>query len=280
MLKALKPTTPSSRNKIAIDYKGIGVKKLKLPRSMMGDTLKRQGRSVQSGKISVRRRGGGAKKKYRIVDFHGKESIVPGKVTDLLYDPMRNALLAYITYVDGDKRLVLATKNMKEGFNIDADQMSAREGARRELSSLPVGSQICCVELKPGKGGQLARSAGSSCFLAGFDDSGFAIIRLPSGETRKVKKNCKATLGVVGNESVFNTSAGKAGTNRNKGKRPRVLGKSMNAVDHPHGGGKGHAPIGMSMRRSKWGKPAQGVKTSTRGKRGTSKLIVKSRKKK
>jgi large subunit ribosomal protein L2 len=258
----------------------MGISKPKLQKSLLLGPVKRQGRSAQTGKITVRRRGGGVKKQYRAVDFFGKEGVVPGKVTDLVYDPVRSAFLAYITYADGDKRLVLATKNMKPGFQVNAEPSSIREGTRKKLSELPIGSQICSVELKPGKGGQMARSAGSSCFLAGFDEDRYAIIRMPSGETRKVLKECMATLGVVGNEGANNVSLGKAGTNRLRGKRPSVLGKSMNAADHPHGGGKGHAPIGLKMRRSKWGKPAQGVKTSTKKKRGTQKLIVKSRKSK
>ncbi|GAB4140579.1 MAG: 50S ribosomal protein L2 [Patescibacteria group bacterium] len=274
-IKIYKPTTSTLRHKIGIDYRKDGIKKVKLPKSLLGGVLKRQGRSSQTGRITVRRRGGGVKKLYRKVDFKGKDGRVPGVVETLIYDPNRSAFLALVKYSDGDKRLLLATKDMKAGFKIDENLDVIREGTRLPLEQIPVGVEVHNIELNPGQGGKLVRSAGVSAFLAGIV-GGFAQIKLPSGELRLINKKCKATVGKIGNEDVRNVKLGKAGSSRQKGIRPSVTGKAMNAVDHPHGGGKAHQSIGMAGQKTKWGKPAMGVRTRKR-KNPTNKFIIKRR---
>jgi len=274
-IKVFKAITPSLRHRVGIDYRALSVKKVKIPRKLEVKGKKVSGRSSSTGTITVRRRGGGAKKAYKVVDFYGKEERVPGVVKCLLYDPNRNVHLALVNYVDGDKRLVIATKNMKSGFKIDFDKDMITEGSRMKLKDIPVGLEVCNVEIRPGSGGKIARAAGTSVFLAGFD-KGYAQLKLPSGELRLVDDDCKATIGKVGNEDFKNIRLGKAGRSRLMGIRPHVRGKVMNAKDHPHGGGKGRNPIGMSQRKTPKGKPTQGVKTR-KLKNPTSKFIIKSR---
>ncbi len=274
-IKIYKPTTSTLRHKIGIDYKKDGIKKVKLPKSLLGGTLKRQGRSKQTGTITVRHRGGGTKKLYRNVDFRGKEGRVPGVVEALTYDPNRNAFVALVKYVDGDRRLILATKNMKVGSKIDENLDVIREGTRLPLEQIPVGVEVHNIEMNPGQGGKLVRSAGVAAFLAGIVGS-FAQIKLPSGELRLINKKCKATVGRIGNEDARNVKLGKAGSSRQRGIRPSVTGKAMNAVDHPHGGGKAHQSIGMAGQKTPWGKPAMGVRTR-RSKNPTNKFIIKRR---
>lgn len=275
MLKSYNPTSPGIRHKISLNYRALGVEKSSsLPKSLRSGLSKKQGRSAQTGRITVRRRGAGHKRLFRSVDFMGKDGQVKGEVTNIYYDPNRTAHLAFVKYADGDKRLVSATKNMRKGFIIDQDPEVAQEGSMRMLKDLPVGIEVCSIELKPGYGAKLARSAGAKCFLAGFDGD-YAILKMPSGETRKVLKDCKAVVGVIGNENIKNTRLGKAGSTRHRGIRPHVLGKSMNPVDHPHGGGKAHQPIGLKQRQTPWGKPTQGVKT--RNPRKSNRMIISSR---
>jgi large subunit ribosomal protein L2 len=234
------------------------------------------GRSTQTGRICVRHRGGGVKRMYRLVDFGQEKFKIPGKVIAIEYDPNRNAFLALVQYQDGDKRYVLAPHGIKVGDEIICDEKTEiKIGNRLKLKEIPIGTQVFNIELIPGKGGKIVRAAGTSATVLG-QENGYTILELPSKERRKVFSECYATVGQVSNPEYIFKDIGKAGRNRLKGKRPTVRGKAMRPVEHPHGGGKGKAPIGLPFPKTPWGKPARGVKT--RRKKWTDKLIIKRRK--
>ena len=246
------------------------------PQKSLTSSLKKHAGRNFRGKITVRHRGGGAKAKYRVIDFKRDKDGIPGKVATIEYDPNRSANIALIVYADGEKRYIIAPEDLKVGQTIysgaDAD---IQIGNALPIANIPVGTIIHNIELKPGKGAQLVRSAGNGAQLMAKEDK-YAQVRLPSGEVRKVLLVCKATIGEVGNDDHSNISIGKAGKKRHMGWRPKVRGSVMNPNDHPHGGGEGRAPVGRKNPVTPWGKPALGTKT--RNKRAASnKYIVKRR---
>ncbi len=242
-------------------------------KSLLAPHKKRGGRS--KGKISVRHQGGGHKRRYRIVDFRQDKLGVPGRIAHLEKDPNRSALIALVFYRDGEKRYILATDGMKQGQEVVADEsVPVVNGNRMLLKNIPVGTTICNIEMKVGKGGQMVRSAGSQAVLMGLDGE-LAQIKLASGEVRLIHKECYATLGQVSNFEHSSERIGKAGRSRWMNRRPHVRGSAMNPVDHPHGGGEGRQPIGMHP-KTPWGKPALGKKTRKR-KKESNRYIVKRR---
>lgn len=232
------------------------------------------------GRVTVRHRGGGHKRLLRVIDFRqNTKSGIVGRISAIEYDPNRSAYIALVHYMDGEKRYVLAPEGQKVGDEIVcADRTKVKTGNRMRLEHIPVGYRIYNLELTIGRGGQIVRSAGSSAVLVGFDGV-YAIVELPSGEARKVRRECFASIGTVSNPDHHLISIGKAGRMRWLGRKPQVLGKSMNAVDHPHGGGEGHSPIGLKYPKTPWGKHALGVKTR-RPKKRSSDLIIRRRQKK
>ncbi len=275
-IKTYKPTTPSRRHMTVSAFEGID-KKAKPERSLTENLKKNAGRNSY-GRITVRHRGGGNKKKYRIIDFkRNKEG--SATVVNLQYDPNRSANIALIEYEDGEKRYILAPVGLKAGHKImtgpDADILP---GNCLPIAKIPVGEMIHCVELYPGKGAQLVRAAGEAAQLMA-KENGMAQVRLPSGEVRYVREECKATIGQVGNTDHGNIQIGKAGRKRHMGWRPTVRGSVMNPCDHPHGGGEGKSPVGRPGPVTPWGKPAMGYKTRKK-KNPTEQFIVKHRNKK
>ena len=230
----------------------------------------------QQGRITVRHRGGGAKRQLRIIDFKRDKFGVPGKVASVEYDPNRTARIALIHYRDGDKRYILAPQGLKVGDTISAGpEAELRTGNALPLANIPTGMQVHNIELQPGHGGQLARGAGTSVQLMAKEGA-TCLLRLPSGEVRRVPSACMATLGQIGNVENSLTKLGKAGRSRWRGRRPRVRGSAMNPSDHPHGGGEGKAPIGMSTPKTPWGKPTLGHRTRSK-KKASDKQIVRRR---
>jgi len=237
---------------------------------------KKAGRSTQTGRVCVRHRGGGVKRLYRIVDFGQEKFKIPGKVVALEYDPNRTAYIMLVEYEDGEKRYRLAPHEIKVGDEIIcAEKAEIKVGNRMKLKEIPIGTSVFNVELVPGKGGKIVRAAGTSAKVVGQEEK-YTILELPSKEIRKVFNECFATIGQVSHPEHIFEDIGKAGKMRLKGWRPTVRGSAMNPVDHPHGGGKGKAPIGMPYPKTPWGKPARGIKT--RKKKWTDKLIIKRRK--
>ncbi|WP_425408853.1 50S ribosomal protein L2 [Hyphococcus sp.] len=270
-LKKFKPTTPSRRQLVLVDkselWKGKPVK------SLTEGLNEKAGRN-NTGRITVRRRGGGVKKTYRKIDFKRAKFDIEAKVERLEYDPNRTGFIALIKYLDGEQAYILAPQRLKAGDKvISGDKVDVKPGNAMPLKSIPVGTIIHNVELKPGKGGQIARSAGSYAQLVGRD-GGMAQVRMQSGEVRLVLGSCMATVGAVSNPDHMNQSIGKAGRNRHKGKRPSVRGVVMNPVDHPHGGGEGRTSGGRHP-VTPWGKPTKGAKT--RKNKATDKFILRSR---
>ena len=246
-------------------------------KSLVVTKKKTDGRNNQ-GKITVRHRGGGVKRKYRLVDFKRNKDGITAVVQSIEYDPNRSANIALIAYKDGEKAYILAPKELKVGDVVESGtSVDIKVGNTMEIANIPVGTVIHNIELKPGKGGQMARSAGTSAQILGREDK-YVLIRLSSGETRKVLGTCRASIGVVGNEDYSLVKIGKAGRTRYKGIRPTVRGSVMNPNDHPHGGGEGRAPIGRSGPMTPWGKPALGLKTR-KNKKESNKYIVTRRKK-
>ena len=246
-------------------------------KSLVVTKKKTDGRNNQ-GKITVRHRGGGVKRKYRLVDFKRNKDGITAIVQSIEYDPNRSANIALIAYKDGEKAYILAPKELKVGDVVESGtSVDIKVGNAMEIANIPVGTVIHNIELKPGKGGQMARSAGTSAQILGREDK-YVLIRLSSGETRKVLGTCRASIGVVGNEDYSLVKIGKAGRTRYKGIRPTVRGSVMNPNDHPHGGGEGRAPIGRSGPMTPWGKPALGLKTR-KNKKESNKYIVTRRKK-
>ena len=272
-LKVYRPTSPAQRGKVGADFSEITKKE---PEKSLLLPLKRKAGRSNQGKITVRHRGGGAKRKLRIIDFKRDKLGIPGKVASIEYDPNRSANIALINYVDGEKRYILAPLGLKVG-----DVISSGEGAEIKpgntlpLKLIPMGSAVHNIELHLGKGGQMVRSAGVSAQIMA-KEAGYILVRLPSGELRRFDERCMATIGQVGNIDHSNINLAKAGANRHRGLRPSVRGSAMTPRDHPHGGGEGRSPIGMPGPKTPWGKPALGYKTR-RNKR-SNKLIVKRRK--
>jgi len=254
------------------------ITKDKPEKSLVTHIKKTAGRNNQ-GKITVRHHGGGAKKKYRIIDFKRNKDGIPAKVKAIEYDPNRSARIALLFYKDGEKRYILAPHGVKPGDTLmSGETAEIRPGNALPLRYIPVGSEIHNVEMKPGAGGQLVRSAGNVAQLMARDEK-YATLRLPSGEMRMVPVLCRATLGQLGNLDNELINIGKAGKNRHRGKRPTVRGSVMNPCDHPHGGGEGRAPIGRAAPCTPWGKPALGYKTRKK-KKASDKMIIRRRKKK
>ena len=246
-------------------------------KSLVVTKQKTDGRNNQ-GKITVRQRGGGVKRKYRLIDFKRIKDNIPAIVSSIEYDPNRSANIALISYKDGKKSYIIAPKGLKVGDVVESGvNADIKVGNTLPIENIPVGTTIHNIELKPGKGGQLARSAGNSAQILGREDK-YVLVRLASGETRKILGTCRATIGVVGNEDYSLVKVGKAGRTRYKGIRPTVRGSVMNPNDHPHGGGEGRAPIGRSGPMTPWGKPALGLKTR-KNKKESNKYIVSRRKK-
>ena len=268
-----KPTTPSRRNMSVTDYSGLS--KVAPEKSLLAPLNKKSGRNSY-GRITVRHRGGGNRRKYRIIDFKRQKFDVPGTVKTLEYDPNRSAFIALIEYQDGEKRYIIAPNGLKVGDTVVASPSAdIKPGNALPLANIPTGTFIHNVELYPGKGAQLARAAGNMAQLMAKENN-MALLRLPSGELRNVPVNCMATIGQVGNVDHENVKIGKAGRKRNMGWRPTVRGSVMNPNDHPHGGGEGKSPIGRPGPVTPWGKPALGYKTR-KTKNINDKYIVRRR---
>ena len=271
-IKKFRPTTQGQRNKSTLVNEEIT--KSTPEKSLVVTLNKKAGRNNQ-GKITVRHQGGGVKRKYRIIDFKRNKFDVEGVVASIEYDPNRSANIALINYLDGEKRYIIAPKGLKVGDKIVAgSNADIKTGNALPIMNIPVGTVIHNIELRPGKGGSLARSAGSSAQILGREGN-YVMIRLSSGEQRRVLGTCMATIGVVGNEDSNLVKLGKAGRKRHMGIRPTVRGSVMNPNDHPHGGGEGRAPIGRKGPVTPWGKPALGYKT--RNNKRTDKFIVRRR---
>ena len=275
-VKKLKPTTPSRRQMSILVNDEIT--KSTPEKSLVGKKRKRNGHN-NVGRITVRHRGGGASRKYRIIDFKRNKFDITGKVAAIEYDPNRSANIALINYKDGEKRYIIAPKGLKVGdIIVSGNQVDVKVGNAMPLMNIPVGTIIHNIELTLGKGGQIARSAGQSAQILGREDK-YVLVRLSSGETRKILGTCLATIGEVGNEDFSLVRLGKAGRSRHMGIRPTVRGSVMNPNDHPHGGGEGRAPVGRKQPMTPWGKPALGYKTR-KNKKSSDKLIVTRRSKK
>jgi len=271
-VKVYKPKTPGTRHKTSYTFEEIT--KSKPERSLIVPLKKRSGRNMY-GRITVRGRGGAHKRFIRLVDFKRDKSDVPAKVAAIEYDPNRTARLALLFYADGEKRYIIAPVGLMVGDTVvSGDEVDIRPGNSMSLAKIPVGTTIHNIELEPGNGGQMVRSAGSSAQLLAKEGK-YAQIRLPSGEVRLVLLECVASIGQVGNVDHANIKLGKAGRKRHMGRRPMVRGVAMNPNDHPHGGGEGRSPIGMPSPKSPWGKPTLGKKT--RHNKRTEKYIVRHR---
>ena len=272
-IKTYNPYTPSRRNMTGSDFSEIT--KSTPEKSLLVSLSKNSGRNNQ-GKITVRHRGGGAKKKYRIIDFKRNKDGIPATVIGIEYYPNRTANIALISYADGQKAYILAPAGLTDGMKVmNGPEAEVRVGNCLPLANIPVGTQVHNIELHPGKGGQLVRSAGMSAQLMAKEGK-YATLRLPSGEMRMVPINCRATVGVIGNGDHSLINIGKAGRKRHMGIRPTVRGSVMNPNDHPHGGGEGKTSIGRPGPCTPWGKPALGLKTRKKNKQ-SNKLIVRRR---
>ncbi len=272
-IKRYKATSPALRRMAISSFKDISKKKPE--KALVVKKNKTGGRNAR-GVITTRHKGGGVKRKYRIIDFKRNKDGIPGKVAAIEYDPNRTANLALIHYVDGEKRYILAPNGLKVGDEIESGpDADIKTGNALKLKDMPVGTTIHNVELKPGKGAQVVRSAGAEAQLIAKEGN-YAHVRLPSGEVRRIGVNCRATVGQVGNVEHENTTIGKAGKSRHLGIRPTVRGSAMNPVDHPHGGGEGRSPIGMPSPVTPWGKPTLGYKTRKKNKK-SNRYIVRER---
>ena len=272
-IKVYKPTSNARRNMSTTDYSELS--KVAPERSLLVSLKKNSGRNSY-GRITVRHRGGGQRRKYRVIDFKRDKFDIPAQVASVEYDPNRSAFIALLQYEDGEKRYILQPAGLKVGDTVVAGTgADIKPGNALPLTNIPVGTVVHNVELYPGRGGQLARAAGNSAQLMAKEGV-YALLRLPSGELRNVPVNCMATIGQVGNVDHENVKVGKAGRKRHMGWRPTVRGSVMNPCDHPHGGGEGKAPIGRSGPVTPWGKPALGYKTR-KTKKTSDKLIIKRR---
>ena len=270
-LKVPKPKTPGTRDAALPSFEGITRKKPE--KSLLRPLSKAAGRNNR-GKITTRHRGGGSKRMYRLIDFKRDKLGVPGKVASIEYDPNRSARIALINYADGEKRYILAPVGLEVGTRIESGpRAEIKPGNTLPLRHIPAGTLVHNLELTPGRGGQVVRSAGVAAQVLSREDP-YVLIRLPSGEVRRVLVNCQATVGQVGNIDHKNVKLGKAGKTRYQGRRPQVRGVAMNPNDHPHGGGEGRSPIGLPGPKTPWGKPALGYKTRSK-KKSSSKFIVR-----
>ena len=273
-IKTYKPTTPSRRHMSVSGFDGVD--KHAKPQKELVEVLKKPSGRNSYGRITVRHQGGGNRKKYRVIDFKRDKMDVPATVLRLEYDPNRSAYIALVEYTDGERRYILAPVGLNVGDTVlSSAAADIKPGNALPLANIPVGTVIHNIELYPGKGGQLVRSAGVAAQLMA-KENGMATVRLPSGEYRKVRLNCIACIGQVGNVDHANIAIGKAGRKRHMGIRPTVRGSVMNPCDHPHGGGEGKAPVGRPGPVTPWGKPAMGYKTRKK-KNATDKFIVKRR---
>ncbi len=274
-IKSYKPVTPSRRVMTVSDYSGLTKKKPE--KRLLRPRIQKAGRNSY-GRITMRRRGGGHKRRYREIDFRRNKDGVPGKVVSVEYDPNRSARIALISYADGDKRYIVAPLGLEPGMTVESGtEVEFEPGNTLPLWRIPLGTQVHNVELTPGRGGQLARAAGNGCQLLAKEGR-FCTLRLPSGEMRRVLLNCRATIGQVGNADHENVNVGKAGRNRWRGRRPKVRGVVMNPVDHPHGGGEGRTSGGRNP-CTPWGMPTKGYKTRKKNNRSDM-YIVRRRQKK
>ncbi len=272
-VKIYKPTTNGRRNMSVLTYEEITTS---TPEKSLLEPLAKNGGRNNQGKITVRHQGGGAKRKYRVIDFKRNKDAIVGKVATIEYDPNRSANIALINYVDGEKRYIIAPKGLVVGMSIESGvNADIKVGNALPIMNIPVGTVVHNIELHPGKGGQLVRSAGTSAQILGREER-YVLVRLSSGEVRKILGTCRATVGEVGNESYELVNIGKAGRTRHMGIRPTVRGSVMNPNDHPHGGGEGKQPIGRKSPMSPWGKPARGIKTRD-SKKASNDLIVRRR---
>ncbi len=270
-VKKFNPTSPGIRHKVALDYSAITTNQPE--KSLTKGFAKSAGRS--NGKIAIRHRGGGSKQKYRIIDFK-RDKVIPGKISSVEYDPNRSAFIALVVYEDGEKRYILAPEGIRVGdMIISSDSADIKPGNTLPLSKMPLGTSIHNIELVPGRGGILVRSAGASAQLLAKEQD-FCHVRLPSTEVRLIASNCRATVGVVSNVDHEKEKLGKAGVRRWRGWRPTVRGYVMNPIDHPHGGGSGKCPTGHPGPLTPWGKPTRGYRTRN-PKRATGKYIVRRR---
>ena len=272
-IKLYKPTTNGRRNMSALTYEEVTTSTPE--KSLLEPKKKNSGRN-NTGRITVRHQGGGAKQKYRVIDFKRNKDGVPGRVATIEYDPNRSANIALINYADGEKRYILAPKGLTVGMTVlSGENVDIKVGNALPINQIPVGTLIHNIELHPGHGGQLIRSAGNSAQILGREER-YVLVRLASGEVRKILATCRATVGEVGNESWELVNIGKAGRARHMGLRPEVRGSVMNPNDHPHGGGEGRTPIGRPTPVTPWGKPALGLKTR-KHKKASNDLIVRRR---
>ncbi len=274
-VKTYKPTSPGRRGMTGATFEEIT--RQRPERSLLAPLRKSGGRNVR-GKITVRHRGGGHKRHYRLVDYRRDKVEVPARVVAIEYDPNRSARIALLVYADGEKRYIVAPLDLRVGDSVlSSPNAEIRPGNSLPIANIPVGTLIHNIELQPGRGGQIARSAGGSAQLLNKEGD-YAQVRLPSGEVRLIRQECRATVGVVGNLDHSNVKLGKAGRKRHLGIRPAVRGTAMSPRDHPHGGGEGRQPVGMPGPKSPWGKPTRGKKT--RLNKRTDRFIVRRRGKK
>ena len=270
-IRVYKPTSPARRFMSVLTYEELTKK---APERSLTEYLKKNAGRNNQGKITVRHQGGGNKVKYRIIDFKRSKDGIPAKVTAIEYDPNRSAFIALVCYADGEKRYILAPMGLKVGDAVvSGETADIKPGNCLPMANIPVGTLIHNLEIKAGRGGQLVRSAGNAAQLMS-KEGGYALVRLPSGEMRKLALNCRATIGAVGNADHENVRIGKAGRKRHMGVRPSVRGVVMNPCDHPHGGGEGKSPVGLPAPVTPWGKPALGLKTR-KHKKYSNKMIVK-----
>jgi large subunit ribosomal protein L2 len=272
-VKIYKRTTNGRRNMSVLTFDEITTT---TPEKSLLEPIKKTGGRNNQGKLTVRHIGGGAKRKYRVIDFKRDKDNIVGKVATIEYDPNRSANIALINYIDGEKRYILAPKDLQVGQEIiSGQQVDIKVGNTLPIVNIPVGTVVHNVEIQPGRGGQIARSAGTSAQILGREDK-YVLVRLQSGEVRRILGTCRATIGVVGNESHELVRIGKAGRTRHLGVKPTVRGSVMNPNDHPHGGGEGRQPVGRPQPMTPWGKKARGVKTRD-SKKASNDLIVRRR---
>ncbi|MCB9420798.1 MAG: 50S ribosomal protein L2 [Ardenticatenaceae bacterium] len=275
-IKVFKPTSPGRRDMSGQTFEEIT--RTQPEPSLVKGLRKRAGRNFR-GKVTVRHRGGGHKRRYRLIDFKRDKFGIPAQVVSIEYDPNRSARIALLVYADGEKRYIVAPLGLRVGDDVmSGPNAEIRPGNALPLQNIPLGTQVHNIELQVGRGGQMVRSAGTSAQLLSKDHPQYVTLRLPSGEERYVPQECLATIGQVGNVEHGNVKLGKAGRKRHMGIRPTVRGSAMNPNDHPHGGGEGRSPIGMAAPKTPWGQPAQGRRT--RNNKSTDKFIFRRRSKK